>query len=129
MNEQSTKDNLIKLFISKFENSNTNEISIYKSDIEELGISEQEDSRTILLLQEDGALIVKHNSVHNDFSVRWLIALKSYCIDYFKNQKYSKIEKRRKFFFEFRAWITLLISMLAFGLSILSIYLQNIPKP
>ena len=41
MGKQSTKDNLIKLFISKFENSNTNEISIYKSDIEELGISDE----------------------------------------------------------------------------------------
>ena len=30
MGKQSTKDNLIKLFILKFENSNTNEISIFE---------------------------------------------------------------------------------------------------
>ena len=130
MSKQLTiEEKLIQFFISEYyaDNNRTNEISISKTDVENIGISEAEASRTIQLLETSNHLIIKRKSVHNDFSMFWTIELKDSCIHYFDIQKENKIEKRRKSFEEFRAWITLLISILAFGLSIYALYLQYLP--
>ena len=124
--ELTPEERLISFFISEFNNSATNEVSISKSDLPELNLSEQEASRYIYLLKEKDCLKIKHKSVHNDFSMSWHIALEPDCINYFENKKETKKEKILRFFVELRAWITLLISMLAFGLSIYSLYLQNL---
>lgn len=130
MSKQLTpEEKIIQFLISQYnkENNNSNEIPIYKSDIEEIGITEAEASRTIQLLETSNLLKIKRKSIHNDFSMFWTVSINNFCIHYFDNKKENRTEKRRKSFEEFRAWITLLISLLAFGLSIYALYLQYLP--
>lgn len=129
MSNLTTKDKIIKFLISEYDkdNNSTNEINISKTDVENIGISEAEASKTIQLLETSGYLRIQRKSVHNDFSMFWTVIINDSCIEYFDNQKDNKIEKRRKSFEEFRAWITLLISILAFVLSIYALYLQYLP--
>lgn len=130
MSKQLTaEEKIIQLLITEYnrENNNSNEISIYRADIEEIGISEAEASRTIQLLETSNLLKIKRKSVHNDFSMFWTVVINNFCLHYFDNKKETNTEKRRKSFEEFRAWITLLISLLAFGLSIYALYLQYLP--
>ena len=124
-----TKEKVIQFLISEYnkDNNKTTEITISRTDVENLGLSEAEASKTIHLLASSNYLTIKRKSVHNDFSMFWTVDVNESCINYFKNKKESKTEKRRKFWFEIRAWITLLISLLAFGLSIFSLYLQHAP--
>ncbi len=124
-----TEEKILHFLISEYnsKNNNTNEISIYKTDVEKIGISEAEASKTIQLLETSNYLAIKQKSVHNDFSMFWTVVINNSCIHYFDNQKEDKTEKRRKSFEEFRAWITLVISILAFGLSIYALYLQYLP--
>lgn len=114
MKKQLTKEEqLINFFIEKFENENTNEISIYRTDISKLSISEQEAARTIHLLQEDGLVRIKDKSPYNDFRRFWVISLKSPCIHYFENRMLDKKSKVIKLFNEVRAWATLIIALIA----------------
>lgn len=123
------EEKLMQFLISEYnkDNNNSNEISINATDIEDLGITENEASRTLLLLETSNYFTIKAKSVHNNFSRFWTVELNQFAIHYFDNQKESKIEKRRKSFEEFRAWVTLLIAILAFGLSIYALYLQYMP--
>lgn len=124
-----TKEKLIQFLIAKFnrEDNNTNEINISRTDIESIGISESDASKTIQLLETSNYIIIKRKSVHNDFSMFWTVVVNDLCTEYFDTKNQDKIENRRKTFEEFRAWTTLLISLLAFGLSIYALYLQYLP--
>lgn len=124
-----TEEKIIQFLITEFNNVNSksSRIHVSRTDIENLEISENEASKYIQLMQTTGYLKIIDKSVHDDFSKFWTIELTKSCIHYFDNKKESKTEKRRKSFEEFRAWITLLISLLAFGLSIYALYLQYLP--
>lgn len=110
------EEQLINFFLDKYQESNTNEITISKKDCVTLNMSDEETSRIIHTLQEDGLLIIKRKSIHNNFSMYWTIGLKSPCIHYFDNKKISKTNKRNK-------WIQFLIpvsiSIIALIVSIL----------
>ena len=122
------EEQLIQFFIDKFNNSNTNEVSIAQNDVSSLNLTEQEASRYIHLLQEEKLLIIKQKSVHNNFNMYWTVKLTSNCVNYFDNKKEEKITKRRATFEEIRQWATLVLAIAGFGLSILSIVLQYIPS-
>lgn len=87
MSKQLTKEEqLIQFFITQFENSNTNKVTISKADLPELNLSEQEASRHIHLLQGE-FLDIKQKSVHNDFSMSWTITLKPPMCELFYKQE------------------------------------------
>lgn len=110
MKKQLTKEEqLIKYFITQFENSKTNEVTLSKADLPELNLSEQEASRYIHLLQGE-YLDIKQKSVHNDFSMSWTITLKPPCINYFINKESVKREKRNNWI---QFWIPVSISIIA----------------
>lgn len=104
------EEQLIQFFISEFNNSATNEVSISKSDLPSLNLSEQEASRYIHLLQGE-FLDIKQKSVHNDFSMFWKIALKPTCINYFINKESARKDKRNNWI---QFWIPVSISIIAF---------------
>lgn len=112
-NKLTKEERLIEFLNTKYKDSDTNEVSINKHELPDLNFSEQEASRTIHLLQEEKLLTIEHKSVHNDFSVFWKVALAPSCIYYFENKKSSNKEQRRKLFNEIRAWITLIIALVA----------------
>lgn len=126
--EDKNKEIIIKLLLEKYSESNSNEIHFSRKDCENLNISEPNVSRVIHRLQQDELLHIEIKSIHNDFSRFWILKLESKCINYFKNKKHNIIDNRRKSLSEFRAWITLIIAILAFFLSILSLYLQFFQK-
>lgn len=121
-NKLTKEERLIEFLNQKYENSNTNEVSINKHELPDLNLSEQEAARIIHLLQEEGLLHIQRKSVHNDFSVFWTIALMPSCVHYFENKKFDRKEQRRILFNEIRAWITLIIAIAAL---IHSIYTTN----
>lgn len=121
-----TEEKLMQFLISEYnkDNNNSNEISISATDIKDLELTENEASRTLLLLETSNYFTIKEKSTHNNFSRFWTVELNQFGTHYFDNKKEDKIEKRRKSFEEFRAWITLIVAILAFGLSICALYLQ-----
>lgn len=77
------EEQLINFFLNKYQESNTNEVTISKKDCEALNMSDEETSRIIHTLKEDGLLTIKRKFIHNDFSMYWTIGLKSSCPHYF----------------------------------------------
>lgn len=63
---QATEEKLIKFLVNKYENSDTNEVSINKRELPDIGLSEKEIIRTIFLLKEDGMFEINQKSTHND---------------------------------------------------------------
>ena len=122
--ENKNKEIIIKLLLDKYFSGNSNEISFSKKDCKNLNIPESDVTRIIYRLQEEGLLHIKFKSVHNNFSGFWTLQIMPLCVDYFKIKKDDITGKRRKSLSEFRAWITLIIAILAFLLSIFSLYLQ-----
>ena len=104
------EERLIKFFISKFNNSATNEVSISKSDLPALNLSEKEASRYIYLLQEANYLKIKHKSVHNDFSMSWHVMLEPDCVNYFNIKESIKKDKRNNWI---QFWIPVSLSIIA----------------
>lgn len=113
------EEKLIEFFNTRYENSNTNEVIIYRTDVKDLNISEQEASRIIHLLQEEKLLQIKQKSVHNNFSMSWTIALMPSCVHYFDNKKSDRRTNVINFLKEFRAWITLVIAILSFIIAVI----------
>lgn len=122
--ENKYKEIIIKLLLDKYFSGDSNEVHFSKEDCKKLDILESDVSRIIHRLQQDGLLHIEIKSMHNDFSRFWVLKLESQCINYFEIKKDNTIENRRKSSSEFRAWFTLLIAILAFLLSIFSLYLQ-----
>lgn len=90
-----TKEEIvIKYLNEKYKTTNTNEITISKNDCKSIELEENEMSRILFTLQEDGFITIKRKSNHNDFSIYWSIALKSSCIHYFENK--SQIIKNNR---------------------------------
>lgn len=127
MNNKLTKEEqIIKFFNTEYANSNTNEVSISRKDVQNLGLSEKEASRIIHLLKEEDLLHIKQKSNHNDFSVFWKVALMPQCVHYFENKKVNKRTKIINFLKEFRAWDTLVIALIALIHSIYTTDSKNV---
>lgn len=122
--ENQNKEIIIKLLLDKYFFGDSNEVHFSKEDCKNLNISESDVSRIIHRLQQDKMLNIKAKSTHNDFSRFWTLQLESRCINYFEIKNDNATENRRKSSSELREWITLAIAILAFLLSILSLYLQ-----
>ena len=93
---QATEETLIKFLIDKYEKSDTNEVSINKHELPDIGLPEQEVIRTIFLLKEDGMFDITQKSTHNDFSVFWKLALKPRCVHYFEDKSKEQSKELRE---------------------------------
>lgn len=93
---QATEETLIKFLIDKYEKSDTNEVSINKHELPDIGLPEQEVIRTIFLLKEDGMFDIIQKSTHNDFSVFWKLALKPRCVHYFEDKSKEQSKELRE---------------------------------
>lgn len=103
-------------------------IYIYKEDFSSLKLREKDIIHALLILSKKGLISIKSKSTQNKLNIPWRISIEAAGTDYFQNREMLKSENRRKLLEEIRAWITLLISILAFVLSILSLYLQYASK-
>ena len=117
MHKQLTpEEHLIQFFITEFNNSKTNEISISKADLSNINLSEQEITRYIHLMQQEGLIEIKRKSTHNDFSISWQIALDSKCVHYFENKQTMQKQNRNNWI---QFWIPVTISIAAIITAIL----------
>ncbi len=112
------EEQLINFFLNKFQKGNTNEVTISKNDCKTLNMSEEETSRIIHTLQEDGLLTIIKKSIHNDFSMYWTIGLKTNCLHYFDYKDAEKIKKRNNWI---QFWIPVVLSAIAIIISILAL--------
>lgn len=81
------REQVIQFLNSKCEESKNNIVSIGKSDLEIINLSEQEVIRILCLLNEDKLIRIVRKSTNDDFSRYWDIALTGDCVDYFDNRK------------------------------------------
>ena len=126
---QNIEEQLVKLLLSKYNESKNAEVSITQKDVQNLNLSEKEVVKTIYIMKDKGLLDIGFHSAHDNFSTCWKLTLKRPCIEYSEIQKANKRNERRKTFKEFRALIILLISILAFCLFVYLIYLQYYQMP
>lgn len=118
------EERIIEYVNNELSHSRDNTVLIDRTDLNKIGLSEQEVVRSIYLLKKDGFLNIMQKSTHEDLSVFWKLSLEPKCIYYFqgkdKERKMSNKEKRS----ETMSWITLIVAILALFASIFSIYLQ-----
>ena len=104
------EEKLITFLLTKYENGKTNIVSVSKNDIGTINLTEQENIQNLYLLQEDGYIIIKEKSVHDDLSRYWNVALKSSAIHYFENKKEHKLSRKRDWI---KTYIPIIISLMA----------------
>lgn len=117
------KEKVITFLINEFESSKNNEVSISKSDLEKINLTEQQIVKILYLLQSDNLINIKVKSVHDDFSRFWTVELNSSCVFYFESKKTSKIINRREWI---RTYIPIALSIIAIIISILSLVVKLI---
>lgn len=114
MKKKLTKEEqLIECFIKKYEDKKSLDISINCKDAEKLNMPEDEVMQYIATMEDRKWLRTTKKSVHNDLRIPCNMHLTSVCIDYFKNKQVRKKQTRKEFWNEFRAWITLIIALIA----------------
>ncbi len=116
--QPSNKEILISFLLRKYEKSTSNQVSINRSDLSDIPLSEKDIIKTIYVLKEDGCLTIMQQSKDDDFSVYWTVALKSKCLNYFEIKKESKIENRNNWI---QFWIPVSVSIAALVVSIVAI--------
>ncbi len=107
------EEQLLKFFMEKYKNSESNTVSIYKTDLASINLTESETIQSIHYLDNAKLIKIKERSVHEDLSRYWSIEILPHGIDYFKNKKLKQKEQNRIIFNEIRAWITLAIAIIA----------------
>lgn len=116
--KNTNKEKLILFLNNEFSKSKTNNIYIYKSDISSIGLTEQQITQTLSLLEDDKYIEIMSQSVHDNLSMPWSIKVKSSCIDYFDKKKTTRNQLIIKVLKEIRAWGTLAIAILSLILSL-----------
>lgn len=117
------KEKIVQFLINEYNNNNSNPIKIDKNDISNLNISEEEIIKILNTLHEDGLIIAKPRSPHKDFSLYWEVTIKTECLNYFKNQKITKISNRREWI---RTYIPVTISSISLIVSIIALIISII---
>ena len=113
-------ERVIKFLNDKFQYSDNNIVSINKTDLPTIGLSEKEAVQSLYILREDRFLDFVQKSVHDDFSMFWKVSLKSKCIHYFETKQENKKARHKEIWKEIRAWATLAVAIIALFVSIFS---------
>ena len=119
------EEKLIKFLNCKVKNSKTNEVSVNRHELPEIGLTEQEVIQSICLLEEDGLITNVRKSVHNDLSMACIVSLKSDCIHYFENKQLNSIANRRGWV---QTYIPNIISVIAIAISIIALIISLFQK-
>lgn len=110
--KMNNEEKLISFLNEEFSKSKTNKVSICKSDIPTIGLSEQQITQSLSLMDEKYIKIL-NKSVHDDLSAPWSIMLDDSCVYYFVNKKSNRNQLILTILKEFRAWGTLAIAILS----------------
>ena len=80
-----------------------------------------------MILETEGYISNYFYSPHKTLEHSVIITLYESCINYFEHKKQAQKHNRKELIKEFRAWITLIIAIAGFVLSVISLYLDMLP--
>lgn len=112
------EEKVIKFLNDKFQHSDNNIVSINKTDLPTIGLSEQETVRSLYLLREDHFLDFVQKSPHDNFSMFWRVSLKSRCVHYFDNKETASVNNRREWV---QTYAPVILSSIAVIISIIAL--------
>lgn len=112
------KEKVIKFLIDKYNSEDSNDIKIYKSDIEKLNINDKEAAKILLTLNDSKLISIKAKSIHNDFNMFWYVTILPSSLEYFDKQKHNKVSNKREWV---RTYIPIMFSSISIIISIISL--------
>ena len=100
------EDEIMKMILEKYHQSESGIIMIYRNDIVNNGFDEKEAAKMISVLESSNFFTISRKSSRNDFSIPWTLQMKISGVNYFVDRRNFKMTN-------FRSWIAIIISIIA----------------
>lgn len=100
------EDEIMKMILEKYHQSESGIIMIYRNDIVNNGFDEKEAAKMISVLESSDFFTISRKSSRNDFSIPWTLQMKISGVNYFVDRRNFKMTN-------FRSWIAIIISIIA----------------
>ena len=100
------EDEIMKLILEKYHQSESGIIMIYRNDIVNNRFDEKEAAKMISVLESSDFFTISRKSSRNDFSIPWTLQMKISGVNYFVDRRNFKMTN-------FRSWIAIIISIVA----------------
>ena len=100
------EDEIMKMILEKYHQSESGIVMIYRNDIVDNGFDEKEAAKMISVLESSDFFTISRKSSRNDFSIPWTLQMKISGVNYFVDRRNFKMTN-------FRSWIAIIISIVA----------------
>lgn len=100
------EDEIMKMILEKYHQSESGIIMIYRNDIVNNRFDEKEAAKMISVLESSDFFTISRKSSRNDFSIPWTLQMKISGVNYFVDRRNFKMTN-------FRSWIAIIISIVA----------------
>ena len=100
------EDEIMKMILEKYHQSESGIIMIYRNDIVNNRFDEKEAAKMISVLESSDFFAISRKSSRNDFSIPWTLQMKISGVNYFVDRRNFKMTN-------FRSWIAIIISIIA----------------
>lgn len=100
------EDEIMKMILEKYHQSESGTVMIYRNDIVNNRFDEKEAVKMISVLESSDFFTISRKSSRNDFSIPWTLQMKISGVNYFVDRRNFKMTN-------FRSWIAIIISIVA----------------
>lgn len=100
------EDEIMKMILEKYHQSESGTVMIYRNDIVNNGFDEKEAAKMVSVLESSDFFTISRKSSRNDFSIPWTLQMKISGVNYFVDRRNFKMAN-------FRSWIAIIISIVA----------------
>ena len=84
------EDEIMKMILEKYHQSESGIMMIYRNDIVNNGFDEKEAAKMISVLESSDFFTISRKSSRNDFSIPWTLQMKISGVNYFVDRKTAK---------------------------------------
>ena len=84
------EDEIMKMILEKYHQSESGTVMIYRNDIVNNGFDEKEATKMISVLESSDFFSISRKSSRNDFSIPWTLQMKISGVNYFVDRKTTK---------------------------------------
>lgn len=84
------EDEIMKMILEKYHQSESGIIMIYRNDIVNNGFDEKEAAKMVSVLESSDFFTISRKSSRNDFSIPWTLQMKISGVNYFVDRKTTK---------------------------------------
>lgn len=84
------EDEIMKMILEKYHQSESDTVMIYRNDIVNNGFDEKEATKMISVLESSDFFSISRKSSRNDFSIPWTLQMKISGVNYFVDRKTTK---------------------------------------